>query len=91
MPSIFRQPAFLKAWSKLSKVNKKQARKAITLFLKNPQHTSLHDHGLIGRLARFRAFSVNSDIRIIYHKNKDGLYFDGIGSHDNYSRKAKRV
>jgi len=91
IPKIFRQIAFNKAWRKLPRVVKKQSRKAITLFLENSSHPSLHTHNLKGKLSEFKSFSVNRDIRILFREEKDGLHFEGIGNHDDYFKKSNKI
>lgn len=41
----------------------------------------LNDHALTGKLAGKRAFSVTSDIRVIYEELDDALVFLDIGTH----------
>lgn len=52
------------------------------LFIDNPRNSILKDHALKGKKSSFRAFSVTSDIRIIYQVVNDIAVFLDIGTHN---------
>ncbi len=54
----------------------------IILFIENTQNSKLKDHALKGKKSSFRAFSVTSDIRIIYQVVNDTAVFLDIGTHN---------
>lgn len=51
-------------------------------FTDNPDEVILAEHALSGKLERFRAFSINGDVRVIYYIYKDTAYFVDIGTHN---------
>ncbi|OGE25320.1 hypothetical protein A3C26_00630 [Candidatus Daviesbacteria bacterium RIFCSPHIGHO2_02_FULL_39_12] len=60
----------------------KKFKERVELFVQSPDNPMLQDHQLKGEIIRFRAFSVTGDIRIIYQKEKDYIYFVDIGTHN---------
>lgn len=87
MPKISLTTRFLKARKKLTKGNSAlevRMEKTLLIFIKNPQHPSLHLEKLIGtniwtiRIDRgnrlFFVWSVNLDTAIFFH----------VGHHDDY-------
>ena len=54
----------------------------VKLFLDSPTNPVLQDHQLKGAKTEFRAFSITGDIRIIYSKGEDYIYFIDIGTHN---------
>lgn len=60
----------------------------IKLFINKPDDTRLRNHKLIGRMKGKFAFSITSDIRIIYEwKSKKVARFLTIGTHPNVYKK----
>lgn len=54
----------------------------VKLFLKNSKDTRLYNHSLTGRLEGRWAFSITSDIRIVYEiLGKNTVRFLAIGGH----------
>jgi len=55
----------------------------LKLFCRQSDNPILRDHSLVGKLNNNRAFSITSDIRVIYRIIDDGVVelFD-IGTHD---------
>ncbi|MBI2599621.1 type II toxin-antitoxin system mRNA interferase toxin, RelE/StbE family [Candidatus Daviesbacteria bacterium] len=51
-------------------------------FLMNPESPILKDHQLKGDKKDFRAFSITGDIRVVYYRGEDYIYFIDIGSHN---------
>jgi addiction module RelE/StbE family toxin len=61
----------------------KRFRGRVELFLANPHHPLLRDHELLGEKSGYRAFSVTSDIRVIYQPiDKNTVRFYDIGTHN---------
>jgi addiction module RelE/StbE family toxin len=55
----------------------------VDLFVSNPKHPILRDHALIGEKIGYRAFSITSDIRLIYLPiNNETVRFYDIGTHN---------
>lgn len=52
------------------------------LFSTDPADPVLNDHVLTRDKKNYRAFSVTSDIRVIYYQGKNYIYFIDIGTHD---------
>jgi addiction module RelE/StbE family toxin len=59
---------FLKAYSRLSTLQKKQIDAALLLFQSNRADPSLHDHALKGKMKSLRTFSAGHDLRVIYRE-----------------------
>ena len=54
----------------------------INLFLRNPDDTRLDNHALTGRMQGQWAFSIDSDVRIVYElMGKNTVRFLAIGVH----------
>ena len=53
----------------------------VRLFVLDSEDPVLKDHQLTGDKENYRAFSITSDIRVIYHKGKNYIYFTDIGTH----------
>jgi addiction module RelE/StbE family toxin len=83
---IVRHLHFKKAYAKRIKNDAKLIERTtlrLKLFQQNSCHPLLRDHALIGSLRGYRAFSVTTDIRIVYYlaeKNLVVLY--DIGTHN---------
>lgn len=60
----------------------KRFEERVQIFLSNPNDPILKDHQLKGDKANFRAFSITGDIRVVYHKGEDYIYFIDIGTHN---------
>ena len=78
------QKSFLKAYQKRitdrSTHNKFVER--LKIFTENPHYPLLHDHALIGKLNKYRSFSITGDIRVIYYIHDGTAYFIDIGTHN---------
>jgi len=59
---------FLKAYARLSILQKKQIDAALLQFQTNRTDPSLHDHALKGKMKSLRAFSAGHDLRVIYRE-----------------------
>ena len=53
----------------------------VRLFAQDPTDPVLEDHELARDKENYRAFSITSDIRVIYYKGKNFIYFTDIGTH----------
>jgi len=75
---------FTKHFQKLPKEIQQKAIKGIKKFIKNPFDKSLRNHPLSGRLIEKRAFSISSDMRIIFEEQEDYflVLFLDIGTHN---------
>lgn len=54
----------------------------VRVFIESPTNPILQDHQLKGDKADFRAFSITGDIRVVYQKGEDYIYFIDIGTHN---------
>lgn len=61
--------------------------KQLTLFRKNPKHSSLRLHKLTGSLSNLWSISITRSIRMVYVKEDDEAYFIDIGTHDQVYKK----
>ncbi len=56
-------------------------KKRVELFINSPDDPSLRDHKLKGAKKGLRAFSITGDIRVVYYKEGECIYFLDIGTH----------
>lgn len=63
---------FKKSYSKLNKVQQKNADKTILLFIKDPFHKKLRNHGLKGRYEGVRSIDAGFDLRILFTQKEEG-------------------
>ncbi|HBC44765.1 TPA: hypothetical protein DCZ81_01220 [Candidatus Collierbacteria bacterium] len=55
----------------------------LKLFISNPKHPLLKNHGLVGRKQGLYSFSVTGDIRVVYRKiSDDEIILIDIGTHN---------
>jgi addiction module RelE/StbE family toxin len=54
----------------------------IALFVKGIRGVPLNDHALTGKLTGYRAFSITSDIRVVYVETAKAFVFMDIGTHN---------
>ncbi len=54
----------------------------LKLFLETPHHPILKDHALVGDLQGYRSFSITGDIRVVYKRENETIYFYDIGAHN---------
>lgn len=74
--------AFKKHYKKLSDTEKKQTKKKLKFFIKNPTHPSLRTKKIQGTDGIWES-SVNMDIRIIwFYENNELIFLLDIGHHD---------
>lgn len=60
----------------------KRFEQRVHVFMKNPYHPLLRNHGLYGKKLKLRAFSVGGDMRVVYAEvSKEEVLFLDIGSH----------
>lgn len=56
---------------------------SLRTFYDNPFHPKIKTHKLTGRLFKHWSFSVEYDVRVIFHFiEKDKIIFDDFGSHE---------
>ena len=60
----------------------KKFKERVREFIANSENPILKDHQLRGDKKDYRAFSITGDIRIIYSKGEDYIYFIDIGTHN---------
>lgn len=76
---------FLKAYRKLPKEVREQARKAYRLFKENPQHPSLNFKPVHPKLPIFSA-RISRGYRTLGIRTEDVMIWFWIGSHDDYDK-----
>ena len=75
-------PRFIKHYKKLNDIEKKQFKSKLNIFADNPLHPSLRTKHIQGTDDLFE-FSVNMDIRVIWHYEDNILIaLVDIGHHD---------
>lgn len=66
----------------LRPAQQKRLKKAFLVFIKDEQHTTLHNHKLQGKWEGHRSISFGGDWRAIYYKDDDGVaVFVELGTH----------
>lgn len=76
---------FLKNYKERIKPNpklKSQFYKKLQLFKKDRDDSALKDHRLTGKLSEYRAFSIASDVRVVYMEFDGQVLFYDIGTHN---------
>ena len=59
---------FDKAFARLSVRDQHRVEAALTLFMDQPFHPALKNHGLTGKLLGLRAISAGYDLRVVYEE-----------------------
>ena len=59
---------FEKAFARLGKRDQRRVEAALALFMDQPFHPALKNHGLTGKLRGLRAISAGYDLRIVYEE-----------------------
>lgn len=77
---------FQKDLVRLNETQKKQFEKRLELFQKHPDHLSLRNHKLRGKMAGFYSINISGDMRAIYEilgKGVNGIIigFTRLGTH----------
>lgn len=54
----------------------------VALFVQGVRDAPLNDHALTGKLIGKRAFSITSDIRVVYVETETTIVFVDIGTHN---------
>lgn len=84
-------PDVIKSLRKIKRTDTKllfKIQKQLSLFSKNPKHSSLRLHKLSGKLQNRWSISITRTIRIVYILlNTDTAYFIAIGTHDEVYRR----
>lgn len=57
---------FTKSFKKFPRIAQIQFKKRLEIFVKNPFHSSLHNHVLHGVWSDFRSINVTGDLRALY-------------------------
>lgn len=86
MITIYYSSSFKKSVKKYSSY-KKQIKKRIEVFVKDPHSTSLKTHKLKGELVGYYSFSVSYNLRILFEFIDDKIVgFVDIGTHEVYKK-----
>lgn len=83
--TIIYRPAFLKTLKKADVRIRKDFKKRIGIFIKNPNDSRLNNHPLKREWEGYRSININADWRAIYREKKEGqkriAYFFALGTH----------
>lgn len=83
--NVYYSSDFKKSLNKLPGSDKRQAKKKIQLFLKDPFAPPLKTHKLLGKLKNYWSFSVNYRVRILFEFiDEESVGFIDIGTHQIY-------
>ena len=75
---------FKKYYSKLRAGEKRKFKERRNLFLQNPFHPILNNHGLHGKYAGFRSLNITGDLRVLYEPIGEHIaHFIIIDTHSN--------
>ena len=86
MITIYYASSFKKSANKYASY-KKQIKKKIEIFIKNPHSPSLKTHKLKGELNGYYSFSVSYSLRILFEFiNEKEAGFVDIGTHEVYKK-----
>jgi len=66
--------SYVKSRKRLDQIVKEKVKERLYIFEKDPNHSSLYNHGLKGRRSWCRSINVTGDIRIIFRELSDGAY-----------------
>jgi addiction module RelE/StbE family toxin len=72
---------FKKQFNKLTESQKEKFRDRRNIFLQDEFHPILNNHMLKGKYGGYRSINVGGDLRAIFKKNSDDIFFIAIGSH----------
>jgi addiction module RelE/StbE family toxin len=79
---------FKRVYKKLPSSIKNDFDKVITIFMKNPNHPSLHTHKLKGKFQECLAFRLRDGYRVLFEfSEKDTVDLLDVGSHRLYKRR----
>lgn len=81
----YTRPGFWKAYRRLPKRVRKQARVAFRLFSENPLHPGLR-FKRVGRIQPVYSVRVSRDCRALGVRSGDTVVWFWIGTHDEYER-----
>jgi addiction module RelE/StbE family toxin len=74
---------FIKEFKKCPVFVKIKFKNRLEIFIKDPFHSSLNNHPLIGKLINYRSFNITGDWRAIFEEigGDEIIYFVAIGTH----------
>lgn len=73
---------FEKSYKKLPDHIKVRFQQRRNIFWNNPNHPSLRNHPLVGKLSGYRSIDITGDYRVIYKRLENDVYvFALIGTH----------
>jgi mRNA-degrading endonuclease YafQ of YafQ-DinJ toxin-antitoxin module len=78
---IGRSKQFDKQYSKLPKKVQLQFNSRLKLYLEDERNALLKVHHLSGEYRGNQSFNVNADVRAVFMRKAENLYFIMIGSH----------
>ena len=72
---------FKKQFSKLTGSQKRKFEERVRILLQDEFNPILNNHALKGQYQGYRSINIGGDLRAIYKKNFDIIFFTKIGSH----------
>lgn len=85
LPGIDYSKRFLKQFKKIPVHVRLSFQKRVAIFLKDPYHSQLRNHGLTGSLQRYKSINITGDwralFRMIEQRGCAVIFFDAIGTH----------
>jgi hypothetical protein len=79
------RPSFWRAYSGLSGSNRAAARRAYALFMKDPNHPSLHFKKL-GGYENVWSVRINDKYRAVAERDGDTVIWTWIGTHNEFDK-----
>lgn len=76
---------FEKQLKKMTKKQRLVVKSHLEIFLQNPYHNKLNNHGLRGKYKNYRSINISGDLRAIYKLSEDAseAVFIYLGNHNN--------
>lgn len=74
---------FKKQFNKLTESQKRKFRERRDIFLQDEFNPILNNHALKGKYQGYRSINVSGDIRAIYRKSSEDIFFVALGSHSS--------
>lgn len=72
---------FKKQYEKLTESQKRKFKERRNIFLQDEFSPILNNHALKGKYQGYRSINVSGDIRAIYRKSSEDIFFVALGSH----------
>lgn len=77
---------FIKGYKRLTQSQKNKFKERRNMFLQDEFNPVLNNHALTGRYKGYRSFNVTGDIRVVFVREDNAVFFVAIDSHSNLYR-----